>query len=45
LAMPAKTQAMMLQLHNWVRTRRRRIIEVVLAVGGVVLVAKGLSSL
>jgi Sap, sulfolipid-1-addressing protein len=45
LAMPTKTQAMMLQLQNWVRARRRRIIEVVLAVGGVVLVAKGMGCL
>ena len=41
LAAPARTQAVMLQVHDWVRTRRRRILAVMLAVAGVMLVATG----
>jgi hypothetical protein len=44
LATPAKTQAVMLQLHNWVRARRRWILAVLLAVTGVFLVATGMDS-
>jgi hypothetical protein len=44
VATPAKTQAVMLQLHNWVRTRRRRIFAVSLAVMGVMLMATGVGS-
>jgi hypothetical protein len=44
LAAPARTQAVMLQLHDWVRTRRRRILAVMLAVAGVILVATGVGS-
>jgi Sap-like sulfolipid-1-addressing protein len=44
LATPAKTHAVMLQLHDWVRARRRRILAVVVAVVGVMLVATGMSS-
>jgi hypothetical protein len=41
LAAPARTQAVMLQVHDWVRTHRRRILAVMLAVAGVMLVATG----
>ncbi|MGO9157482.1 GAP family protein [Mycobacterium sp.] len=41
LAMPARTQAVMLRLHNWVRARGREILAVILAVVGVLLVANG----
>lgn len=44
VATPAKAQAIMLQLHNWVRTRRRRIFAVILAVSGVMLLATGVGS-
>jgi hypothetical protein len=44
LAAPARTQAVMLQLHDWVRTRRRRILALMLAVAGVMLVATGVGS-
>ena len=39
LAMPTRTQAVMVQLHDWMRTRRRRIVAVMVAVSGIVLVA------
>ncbi len=42
LATPAKTQAVMLQLNTWVQAHHRRIIAVMLAAGGVMLVAKGM---
>lgn len=45
LATPEKTQAAMLQVQNWIRTRRRRIFETMFAVAGVVLVVKGIGSL
>jgi hypothetical protein len=35
----------MLQVQNWIRTRRRRIFETMFAVAGVVLVVKGIGSL
>jgi hypothetical protein len=41
LAAPARTHAVMLQVHDWLRTRRRRILAVMLAVAGVMLVATG----
>ncbi len=41
LVTPAKTQAVMLQLHNWVGARRRQILAVILAVVGALLVANG----
>ncbi|MEZ0366470.1 GAP family protein [Mycobacterium sp. pUA109] len=44
LATPAKTQTVMLRLHDWVRSRRRRILSVVVAVAGAMLVATGLAS-
>lgn len=44
LAVPAQTQAVMLQLHDWLRTRRRRILAVMLAVAGIMLVATGVGS-
>jgi hypothetical protein len=45
LAMPEKTQAVMLQLHNWTQAHRRRIIETILALGGVVFLVRGVGSL
>jgi hypothetical protein len=44
LATPAKTQAVMLQLHNWVRAHGRRILAVIVALAGVMLVATGMGS-
>jgi hypothetical protein len=44
LATPAKTQAVMLKLGDWLRARRRQILAAVLAVLGVVLVATGMGS-
>ena len=44
LAAPARTQVVMLQLHDWVRTRRRRIFATMLAAVGVMLVATGVGS-
>ena len=41
LATPTRTQAVMVQLHDWMRTRRRRIVAVMVAVSGIVLVATG----
>jgi hypothetical protein len=45
LAMPEKTQAVMLQLHIWTQAHRRRIFETIFAVAGVVFVVKGMGSL
>jgi hypothetical protein len=45
LVMPAKTQVAMLQLQNWFLAHRRRILIVVPAVAGVVLVAAGIGSI
>ena len=45
LAMPRKTEAMMLRLSNWLRAHSRRIFEIFLAVGGVALLVKGMGSL
>jgi Sap, sulfolipid-1-addressing protein len=42
VAAPAKTEAAVLQLHNWVRAHRRRIFATILAVAGVVLVVSGM---
>jgi Sap, sulfolipid-1-addressing protein len=44
LATPARSQALMLQLHDWVRARSRPIFAVVFAVGGLALVAAGLGT-
>lgn len=44
LATPTRTQAVMLQLHNWVRARRRWITTAMLAFMGVMLVATGMGS-
>jgi hypothetical protein len=41
LAMPERTQAVMLRLHNWVRAHGREILAVILSVMGVFLVATG----
>ena len=45
LLMPRKTETVMLRLDVWLRTHRRRIFEVSLAVSGVVLVVQGVGSL
>lgn len=42
VAAPAKTEAAMVQLHNWVRAHRRPIFATILAVSGVILVASGM---
>jgi Sap-like sulfolipid-1-addressing protein len=44
LATPARSQALMLQLHDWVRSRARPIFAVIFAVGGLLLVAAGLGN-
>jgi hypothetical protein len=44
LVTPAKTRAVTLQLHNWVRARRRQTLAVIVAVAGVLLVATGMAS-
>lgn len=45
LAMPEKTQAVMLQLHDWTQAHRRQIFKTILAVMGVVFLVKGMGSL
>jgi hypothetical protein len=45
LAMPEKTQAVMLQLHDWTQAHRWLIVKTILAVTGVVCVVKGMGSL
>ena len=45
LVMPAKTQAAMLLLERWAVTHRRRILIVVPAVAGLMLVSAGISSI
>jgi hypothetical protein len=44
LATPARSQALMLQLHDWVRARSRPIFAVVFAVGGLVLIGAGIGT-
>ena len=44
LATPARSQVLMLQLHDWVRGRARPIFAVIFAVGGLLLVAAGLAN-
>jgi hypothetical protein len=44
LATPAKTEAVVLQLQDWVRARRRRIVAVSIALAGVMLLATGIGS-
>lgn len=45
LASPAKTQTVMLQLHNWMRGRRHLVFAVIVAVAGIGLLAMGIGSL
>jgi hypothetical protein len=45
LATPAKTEAVMLQLHDWIRARRRPILACVVAATGVFLVATGVGNI
>jgi hypothetical protein len=42
LAAPARTQVVMLQLHDWMRSRRRGIVATMLGAVGLLLVATGL---
>jgi hypothetical protein len=44
LAMPAKTQAAIVQLQNWLRAHRRRILAVSIAMAGIWLVTAGMGS-
>jgi hypothetical protein len=44
LATPARSQALMLRLHDWVRARTRPIFAVLFAVGGLLLVAAGIGT-
>ena len=44
LAAPARTREIMLQLHNWLQTRRRQTVAVIVAVAGILLVTTGMSS-
>jgi hypothetical protein len=44
LATPAKTQAFMLYLQDWVQARRRQMFAAILAVAGVMLLARGIGS-
>jgi len=44
LATPARSQMLMLALHDWVRARARPIFAVIFAVGGLLLVAAGLGN-
>lgn len=45
LVAPAKTQAVVMQLHDWLRTRRRPIFTFMLAAIGVFMVANGVGSI
>lgn len=45
LAAPAKTHAVMLQVHGWIHARRRAIAAVVLAVVGIALMTTGIGHL
>jgi hypothetical protein len=42
LATPAKTQAVLLRLHGWIRVRRQPILSVVVGACGVLLVVAGM---
>jgi Sap, sulfolipid-1-addressing protein len=44
LATPARSQALMLALHDWVRARARPIFAVIFAVGGLLLIGAGLGN-
>jgi Sap-like sulfolipid-1-addressing protein len=44
LATPARSQMLMLQLHDWVRARTRPIFAVLFAVGGLLLIGAGLGN-
>jgi hypothetical protein len=44
LATPAKTQAVLRLLHDWVRTHRRQVVVAMFAVDGVLAVANGIGS-
>lgn len=43
LAAPAKTQAVLRELHDWLRPRRRQVFAAILAVAGASLVASGVA--
>jgi Sap-like sulfolipid-1-addressing protein len=44
LATPAKTQALVLQLQNWMRAHSRRLLAIMAAVAGIFLVTTGMGS-
>lgn len=44
LATPARSQELMLQLHDWVRARSRPIFAIIFAVGGLLLIGAGLGN-
>jgi hypothetical protein len=44
LATPARSQVLMLALHDWVRARTRPIFAVLFAVGGLLLIGAGLGN-
>lgn len=44
LARPAETEAVMLQLRNWLQAHRRRFFAVIVAVAGVALMASGMGN-
>ena len=44
LVLPAKTQVIMLRLHNWLRAHRRQIFVAIATVGGLALVTTGIFS-
>jgi len=45
LVVPEKTEAVMLQMNNWITAHRRQICEAILAVMGVVTLVQGISGL
>jgi hypothetical protein len=44
LATPAKTQAVLLRLHDWIRARRQLILSVMVGVCGVLMVVAGMGA-
>jgi len=45
LAVPQKTEAVMMQMNSWITTHRRQIFETILGVVGVVSLVQGIGSL
>ena len=42
LAAPARTRAVMSQVHDWVKARRRAVLGIIVAVLGVLLMTSGM---